>query len=196
MPIVRPPRPAGQPITCSSTTNSSSRESPVMTSGMHQRGGETCGEPATSPETPEPRQREPREGAEQQSRGCGSGSDPERQQGGRDQRLIPPKRLIPPERESGPSRHQPGVVEAERGAGTRSAGTGRHSRDASQASRKPAAHSVSPLADAARSPRAQEKDDQHGRHRRRLRPVAVLEELRPEHAADRLRAAGRRAVRG
>ena len=38
------PRPRGQPISCSSATNSSSSDRPVITSGMHQRRGGHAGE--------------------------------------------------------------------------------------------------------------------------------------------------------
>ena len=68
MVMVVMPRPAGQPISCSIATNSSSRDSPVITSGMTRGRGGHGVQGEAAPELREARQPESGERAEDHRR--------------------------------------------------------------------------------------------------------------------------------
>ena len=197
MTMVSMPRPAGQPIGCSSATNSSSSDRPVITSGI------TSGAVTRPANSVRPRKRPKRASAKPAS--VPSTSAPVAPQRGDAERQPAPPRAspslcselaIPVRREAGPHRDQPRGVEGIDDQRRRSARRGRRSR--APARRRTAGAGCSCLlrlaapagAGTARSAPTS-STSMATATAEAARPVAVVEELVPQHLADhqRVRAA-------
>src|SRR5262249_36920830 len=108
MTIVLKPRWSGTNGSGARATNSSSSESPVMTSGMTS-GAVTM--PASIEEPPEPREPEPRRHPKHPGAGHRDARDAKAQPHAREHLRVVEQHAVPLQREPAPHRHEPRLVE-------------------------------------------------------------------------------------
>ena len=191
MMIVVMPRPAGQPISCSIETKSRSSDSPVITSGMTSGAVDMPVRSARGAEAAEAGQHIGRQRAEHHRQRRRHHRHLQADPGRAEDLRILEQRAVPLGREAAPDGDELALVEAEDDQRQDRRIEEDEAQDAEDEQQRRGARISSPPSSPAALAQQHDRHHQHHQHgdghRARHRPVAVGEELVPEHPPDHQR---------